>query len=44
MAKLTQDQIKAAVLEQIQDAEGYETDDLAQMRAEALDLLRWKWA
>ena len=37
MAKLTQDQIKAAVLEQIQDAEGYETDELARVRQESLD-------
>ena len=37
MARMTKDQIKAAVLEQIADSEGYDTDELAAMRKDALD-------
>lgn len=37
MAKMTQAQIKAAVEEQIAQADGYENDELGQMRKRALD-------
>lgn len=35
--KLTEGELQAAVLQQIHDAEGYETDELAHMREKALD-------
>ena len=37
MPRMTKDQIKSAVLEQIADSEGYDTDELAAMRKDALD-------
>ena len=37
MARMTEAELKAAVLEQIEDSEGYETDELSRLRQEALD-------
>ena len=37
MAKMTKDQVRAAVRDAIADAEGYDTDELSELRKQALD-------